>query len=312
MAKILIADGKDLKITIEWSALDQILTDKLTALGHAVTLENFGHEELKKQICNFEIIVVGDTTVIDKEIIDAATNLKMIIKAGIWLQNIDVAYAEAKGIIVKNTPECSRNAISELIIGHIISISRFFFQTFISMKNNEWKHDSYTGIEMKNRTLGLVGLDDTAKMVAKKAQALGVTVRYWDEKGKDEKSELEYVAFDELLANSTYLSLHVPYNESKGSIMNKEQLFKMEKGANIINCYDGRLINEDALLEALGASMSELHLFGACLDVFAQEPTTNKKLMAHDRVSVTPHICHETYEANTQRIDEIVDLIQRG
>ena len=268
MYKILIADGSELKVSIEWQPLDKELVEKLEKLGHEVVLAHYEAEELKIKIKEFDVIIIGESTIIDKETIDSAleTNkLKLIVKAGLKLDNIDSNYAISKGIAVKNTSECGQNAIAELILGHILSISRFLFQAFTSMKNNEWNQASYTGIEISNRTLGLVGFDDTAKALAKKAQSLGMKVRYCDENGKAEGyDDFECLTFKDLLKNSTFVSLHVPYNPEKKYLIGKEEFMSMEKGANIINCSDGRLIDEVALLEALGASMAELHLFGAC------------------------------------------------
>ena len=312
MARILIADGADLKVTIMWESIDKMLTEKLEKLGHEVVLQHYEKDELKKKIGSFDIVVVGQSTSVDKEIIDVAASgkLKTIIKAGTAMRNIDVEYAKEKGISVKNTPECSRNAVCELILGHIISESRFFFQCLGTMKNGEW--NTYTGIELANRTLGLIGFDKTAQMLAKKAKALGMTVTYWDAKGPcsdAECADFKYLDFMDLLASNTFLSLHIQYDPKKGCLLGEKELMHTEKGANVINCYDGRLIDENALLKALGATMGEMHLFSAALDSFQEEPTSNKALLAHDRVSLSPNICHDTYEANTLRAQEILDII---
>ncbi len=314
MAKILISDGSELKVTIQWESLDKLLMEKLQQLGHEVVVEHYEPEVLKDQIKDFDAIIIGNTTIMDAEMIDAAAEtgkLKLIIKAGISLDNVDLAYAQSKGMIVKNTPECSRNAIAELIIGHMVSVSRFLFDAFITMKRNQWEQSSYTGIELTNRTLGLVGFDETARILARKAAALGLTVQYYDEKGPAEGYEdYQYMSFEDVLKSSTFLSLHVPYDPQKGYLFTEKELMSMEKGGNLINTSDGRLVDEQALIKALGPSMAELHLFGACLDVYEQEPTTNRELLAHDRVSLTPHIGHETYESNTQRIEEVVEIIK--
>ncbi|QRN85928.1 3-phosphoglycerate dehydrogenase [Clostridia bacterium] len=312
MKRVLIANGEDLKISITWSPLDKILQEKLQAVGYSADIESFSDKELKDSINGYDVLVVGESLKVDKEVIEAS-NLKMIVKAGRFFNNIDIDAAKAKGIIVKNTPECSRNAIAELILGHIVSVSRFFFKTFKNMPEGIWDQASCTGIELSNRTLGLVGFDKTAQILAKKAAALGMKVRYWDINGKAEGfDEYEYREFNALISDSTYLSLHAEYDPAKGYIMGEKELFSMEKGGNLFNCTDGRLVDEKALLKALGATMADMHLFGAALDVFEQEPTTNAELMAHSRVSLTPHIGDSTYEANTARVDEIVDIIQKN
>lgn len=310
MKKVLIANGEDLKITIEWQALDKILKEKLETLGYGVDIVSFADKALKDSVGDYDILVVGESLSVDKEVIDAS-KLELIVKVGRFFDNIDLDAAAAKGVAVKNTPECSRNAIAELILGHIISISRFFFTTFKNMPMGQWDQASCTGIEMANRTLGLVGFDKTAQLLAKKAEALGLKVSYWDANGKaDGFDQFEYLEFDALIAGSTYLSLHVDYDPAKGILLGEKEMFSMEKGASLVNSYDGRLIDEKALIKAIGPSMAELHLFGACLDVFEQEPTAHKELLEHDRVCMTPHIGDATYEANTARVDEIVEIIQ--
>jgi D-3-phosphoglycerate dehydrogenase len=310
MKKVLIANGEDLKISIMWSPLDKALEEKLQALGYDVDIVSFADKALKDSIGDYDILVVGESLSVDKEVIDAS-KLELIVKAGRFFDNIDLDAAAAKGVAVKNTPECSRNAIAELILGHIISISRFFFTTFKNMPKGQWDQASCTGIEIANRTLGLIGFDKTAQLLAKKAELLGLKVTYWDENGKaDGFDQFEYLEFDALIAGSTYLSLHVDYDPAKGILLGEKEMFSMEKGASLVNSYDGRLIDEKALIKAIGPSMAELHLFGACLDVFEQEPSTNAELLAYDRITLTPHIGDATYEANTARVDEIVEIIQ--
>ncbi|MEL7603176.1 MAG: NAD(P)-dependent oxidoreductase, partial [Bacillota bacterium] len=118
-----------------------------------------------------------------------------------------------------------------------------------------------------------------------------------------------YLDFMDLLSSNTFLSLHVQYDPKKGCLLGEKELMHMEKGANLINCYDGRLVDENALLKALGATMAEMHLFATGLDTFQEEPTRNKALLAHDRVSLSPYIGHDTYESNTRRAQEILDII---
>lgn len=311
MYKILITDGSELKVTETFESVEKLITENLSALGHEVVSKHYEPEELKSKIKDFDVIVVGEGTVIDKEIIDAATNLKYIVKAGTNLRNIDCDYAASKGVVVKNTPECGRNAAAELVIGHMLSISRWIFDATSTIRNMEWKRDSYTGVEIANRTLGLIGFDDTAKLVAQKAKALGMIVSYWDENGKAKGyDEFEYKSFDEIIKGNTYISLHVPYDPEKGCLIGKKEFMAMEHGCNFINISDGRLVDEAALLEALGTSFADMHIFGACLDVYGQEPMINKELAAHERVSLTPHVRHETYESYTARAREIVEVIR--
>lgn len=314
MARILVADGADLKISIDWESIDKKLAAELEGLGHEVAVESLTGAGLTAGVKKFDVLIVGSTTVVNKEVIDAALEtrkLRLIIKAGTGYSNIDYDYAVKNGIQVRNTPECSRNAVAELIIGHIISISRFLFQASVSMKNMEWKQSSYTGIEISERTLGLIGFDDTARLLAKKAGALGMKVLYWDEAGKaDGYDDCTFMEFDKLLPECVFLSLHLDYKKELHHFMGKKEFAMMQKGANLINCSDGRLVDEKALLDALGASMAEMHLFGACLDTFEEEPTQNRALASHDRVSLSPHICINTYEADTRRIAEIASIVK--
>lgn len=301
MLKILITDG-----------MDEEAVRQLKDMGYEVVEQFFETEELKEQIKKVNVIIVRSATKIRKEIIDSAVetgNLRLIIRGGVGLDNIDVAYAKSKEIEVKNTPEANSLAVAELALGHMFSLARFIGISNVTMRDEKWNKKKYTGIELYGKTLGIVGFGRIGKELAKKAYALGMRVIYNDILGSiAEMSEYTFVSLDELLANSDFISLHVPGNKDKSPLIGKSEFSKMKDGIYLINCARGSVIDEKALLEALNSGK----VAGAGLDVFVEEPTSNFDLVKHKKVSVTPHIGGSTEEAQKRIGAEIVSIIQEN
>ena len=301
MLKILVTDGMD-KGSI------QTLKD----MGHGVTERFFEPEELKEQVKNFNVIIVRSVTKIGKEIIDSALetgNLKLIIRGGVGMDNIEVSYAESKGIKVRNTPKASSSAVAELALGHMFCLARFIGIANVTMREGKWNKKKYTGIELSGKTLGLIGLGRIGRELAKKAKALEMKIIYNDILGPDKDCpEYSFVSLDKLLADSHFISLHVPGNKDKSPVIGKAEFTKMKDGAYLINCARGNVIDEVALLEALNSGK----LSGAGIDVFPEEPSQNLELINHERVSVTPHIGASTKEAQNRIGVEIVSIIKEN
>jgi D-3-phosphoglycerate dehydrogenase len=299
MLKILITDGMDKDAV-------QILKD----MGHQVTEQFFEPEELKEQAKDFNVIVVRSATKIRKEIIDSSLetgNLKLIIRGGVGVDNIDVAYAESKGIKVRNTPKASSPAVAELALGHMFSLARFIGISNATMREGKWNKKKYTGVELSGKTLGLIGFGRIGRELAKKAKALEMNIIYNDILGPAKDcSEYSCVSLDELLANSDFISLHIPGNEDESPMIGKPEFAKMKDGVFLINCARGSVIDEAALLEALNSGK----IAGVGIDVFPEEPTKNMELVNHERVSVTPHIGASTKEAQEKIGREIVSIIR--
>ncbi|MDD5014300.1 MAG: D-2-hydroxyacid dehydrogenase [Atribacterota bacterium] len=301
MIKILVTDGMD-------KGAIQALKD----LGHEVTEQFFEPEELKKQVKDFNVLIVRSATKVRKDIIDSAVetgNLKLIIRGGVGVDNIDVAYAESKGIKVRNTPKASSSAVAELVLGHMFSLARFIGIANVAMREGKWNKKKYTGVELSGKTLGLIGFGRIGRELAKKAKALEMKIIYADILGPAKDcSEYSCVSLEELLANSDFISLHVPGNEDESPVIGKTEFTKMKDGAFLINCARGNVVDEGALLEALNSGK----LAGAGIDVFPEEPTKNMQLINHEKVSLTPHIGASTQEAQNRIGAEIVSIIKEN
>jgi D-3-phosphoglycerate dehydrogenase / 2-oxoglutarate reductase len=299
MVRILVTDG------MERSGID-----KLQADGFEVVEKFFEPDVLGEELKNFDAVVVRSATKIRKPIIDKAAEagrLKLVIRGGVGVDNIDVDYAEGKGIRVRNTPKASSASVAELTIAHMFAVSRFLHIANATMREGKWEKKKYEGVELAGKTLGLIGFGRIAREVAKRAYALGMNVIYTDVLGKMEGyNDFEYVDFKELLKRADYISLHVPFDKSKGALIGRDEIAAMKDGAYLINCARGGVVCEKALLEALNNGK----LAGAAVDVFEEEPTKNEELVKHPKVSVTPHIGASTMEAQMRIGEEVVAIIE--
>ena len=291
--RILVTDGMDK------SALDQ-----LKANGHEVVERFYAPEELGAALREFDAVVVRSATKIRANHIDEAKGgmLKLIIRGGVGVDNIDVKYAEEAGITVKNTPRASSNSVAELAMGHMFSCARFLSIAGHTMREDKWEKKAYgKGIELGGKTLGIIGYGRIGRALAEMAQALGMKVIAAD----PFVQAPEIVSQAELLAQADFISLHVPAAKGEPPLINAETLAQMKDGAYLVNTSRGALIDEAALLAALDSGK----IAGAALDVYAEEPTKNEDLCQHPRVSVTPHIGGSTQEAQARIGDEIVSHI---
>jgi len=300
MIRILAADGMEKDAVCA-------LKDK----GFEVVEEHYEVDELSEKIKEFDVIVVRSATKVREPIIDAAKTsgkLQLIIRGGVGVDNIDVKYAESKGITVRNTPCASSASVAELALGHMFSLARFIGISNVTMRNGEWNKKKYEGSEISGKTLGLVGFGRIAQALAKKAEALGMTVVYTRRSGENaDFPQYKYLPLDELLKVSDFVSLHIPMPADKQPVIGERELSLMKPTAFIINTARGGVVCEGALIKAL----DEGKLAGAGIDVFAEEPTKNEALCKHPKVSVTPHIGGATAEAQARIGEEIVDIITK-
>ena len=283
----------------------------LRAQGHEVVEQFYEPAELAEQVKNFDVLVVRSATKVRVPIIDAACEtgrLKLIIRGGVGIDNIDHEYAESKGIKVMNTPRASSQSVAELALAHMLSCARFISIAGHTMREDKWEKKAYgKGIELGGRTLGIVGYGRIGQALGKMAKAIGMNVIAFDiyhVPGIEEQLGIPYVEMDELLAQSDFISVHAPAVDG-GKLINAENIAKMKDGVVIINTSRGSNVDEDALLEALNSGKVR----SAGLDVFAEEPATNHALYSHPMVSCTPHIGAATKEAQTRIGAEIVDII---
>ncbi len=297
MARVLASDG-----------MDKSAATKLEELGYEVVQQFYEPEELAQKVKEFDVLVVRSATKVRAPIIDAAAEagrLKLVIRGGVGVDNIDVDYAKSKGIDVTNTPNASSDAVAELAIGHMFCLARFIHIANVTMREGKWEKKAYAGgIELAGKTLGLIGCGRIGRSVGKKSLALGMDVIYYDPVGPlPENEPLRCVSLEEVFAKSDFISLHVP--KSDKPILGKDELAKLKDGVRLVNTARGGLIDEAALLEALDSGK----VAAAALDVFAEEPTKNEKIYTHPKISLTPHIGASTGEAQERIGGEIVALI---
>ncbi|RLE35317.1 3-phosphoglycerate dehydrogenase [Candidatus Acetothermia bacterium] len=258
--------------------------------------------ELKK---GYEIIIVRSATKVRRPAIEAAQGLKLIVRAGVGLDNIDVDAAKERGIEVKNTPKASSISVAELAFAHMLALARSLPQATQSLCEGKWEKKAFKGIELYGKTLGVIGIGRIGREVAKRALCFGMRVIAYDKYITESPlSEVALVSLDELLRESDFVTLHIPPDPA-GPVIGKEEIEKMKDGAYIINCARGGVVDEEALLEALDSGK----LAGAGLDVFGEEPPTNERLLKHPKVTLTPHIGAQTKEAQARVGEEVADIV---
>jgi len=253
-------------------------------------------EELKKIIPEYDAIVVRSETKLKAEIIEAADRLKVIGRAGIGLDNVDLAAATKKGIVVMNTPQENAIAAAEHTIALMLSISRKIPQATSSMKGGKWEKKKYMGVELYNKTLGIIGIGIIGTIVADRARGLKMKVIAYDpylSKEAAEKKGVDLVSFDEVLGRSDFISVHTPLTDETRNLVDKNAFKKMKDGVILINCARGGIINEKDLYDAI----KEGKVAGAALDVFEKEPAIGNPLLELEEVICTPHLGASTAEA---------------
>lgn len=296
MLRILLNDG-----------LDKKAISNLEMLGCDVDTNHYDIEDLKEKIKEVDCIVIRSATKITRELIDEAIkggNLKLIIRGGVGLDNIDVKYAEQNGIKVRNTPNASSSSVAEIILAHMLSLARFLNQSNITMKAGLWKKKDYVGVELEGKTLGIIGMGRIGSELAKKCTALGMKIIYFDMVDiKNIDNNYRKVEFDELLRKSDFISINISGTKS---IIGSEELKKVKKGAFIINTSRGKALDEEAII----TSLNDGTLGGVGLDVFLEEPSKNLELIKHPKVSLTPHIGASTKEAQMKIGEEVINIIK--
>jgi D-3-phosphoglycerate dehydrogenase len=249
-------------------------------------------EELPKILPGYDGCVVRSRTKIRQPLIDVCPNLKVIVRGGVGLDTIDADYARSKGITVMNTPRASSASVAELAIGFMFAMARNIYKATAAVKAEKWDKKAFEGDEISGKTLGLLGIGNIGKEVARRANALGMTVIAYDPYVKEAEG-VKLVTLDELLSLSDYISLHLPKTKESADMINKSQFAKMKTGVRIVNCARGGIINEAELYEAL----TNGKVAGAALDVYAEEPPLDWNLVKLDNVICSPHIGAATREA---------------
>jgi len=309
--KILANDGIDAqgKALLEKAGF-MVITDKVEQQN----LTNYINEN------NIVALTVRSATKVRKDIIDSCPNLKLIGRGGVGMDNIDVDYARSKGIIVVNTPAASSHSVAELVMAHLFNCVRFLYDSNRQMPiNGETQFDALKkkyakGIELKGKTLGIIGFGRIGQAVAKIALGCGMKVIAYDPFIKNADLSIEIIgasnnivvkiitiSLDDLLSSSDFISLHVP----GGKVITKNEFAKMKDGVCLVNASRGGVIDESDLIDALNSGK----VSHAALDVFENEPTPRREILHHPKISLTPHIGAATEEAQERIGIELAELI---
>ena len=298
--RILITDG-----------MDKAAMAQLRELGHEVVEQFYEPDQLGAALRDFDAVVVRSKTKVRANHIDEAKGgkLKLIIRGGVGVDNIDVKYAEENGITVRNTPGASSQSVAELAMGHMFACTRYISIAGHTMREGKWEKKAYgKGIELQGKTLGIIGFGRIGQHLGIMAKAIGMNVVAYSTTRRPEveaKFGIPYVTLEELLAQSDFISLHAPAAPG-APLIYADTIAKMKDGVVIINTSRGANVDEDALLAALESGKVR----AAGLDVYADEPTANAALYSHPMVSCTPHIGAATVEAQKRIGTEIVDIIR--
>jgi D-3-phosphoglycerate dehydrogenase len=273
-------------------------------------------EELIDAIPPYEGLIIRSSTKVTAEVIDAAANLKIIGRAGIGVDNVDVEAASKQGIIVMNTPDSNAITTAEHAVAMMMALSRNIPQATASMRSGKWEKSRFTGVELMGKTLGVVGLGRIGSLVVKRAQGLEMNIIAFDpyiSREAAEKAGVELVELEELLRRSDYISIHVPGMAETMDLIGEKELALVKEGVRIINCARGGIVNEEALYKAITGG----RVAGAALDVLAQEPPPGEyPLLRLEQVICTPHLGAATGEAQEKVAlavaRQMVDYFTRG
>lgn len=301
------------------SALGQEL---LEAAGHIVITDKVAQDQLAAAVNEqgIEVILVRSATTVRKEVIDACPNVKIIGRGGVGMDNIDVDYARSKGIHVINTPASSSQSVAELVMGQLFSLSRFLNDSFKHMESGDFstlKKNYAKGVELRGKTLGIIGFGRIGQSLASYALGVGMNVIAIDNKKQDVSIEVNIgnqtvsipmsteTDLHAQLGNMDYISIHVPKQADGSAVLGMNEFGKMKKGVFIANAARGGVVNETELLEALNQGI----IAGIALDVFDNEPNPRKELLNHPKIACTPHIGAATLEAQDRIGEELAQLI---
>ncbi|MEC4848844.1 MAG: D-2-hydroxyacid dehydrogenase [Nitrosarchaeum sp.] len=296
--------------------VDPVLNKILQDDGLKVSYEpKITPEQIKEKISTFNIVIVRSRTTITREMIEKADKCKIIARVGVGLDNVDQVAAKEKNIRVINAAEGAMNAVAELVLGFMLTLSRQTARGDRAIRNGQWLKNELKGTELRGKYLGIIGLGNIGKRLGRLARGLNMNIIGYDVVPIDEEFAKEVglmkADLDTLLQSSDYISIHVPLLDSTYHLINAQKMTTMKKTAKIINTSRGGVVDEDALYEAIKNG----NLGGAALDVFEKEPAIGNKLAELDNVILTPHIGAQTKEAQSLAaniIGEKIIQILRG
>ncbi len=289
--------------------IEQSCVDILTREGFHVDLKpGLPADEIKKIIHEYSALIVRSGTKVTADIIEKASAMKVIGRAGAGVDNIDSVAASRKGIIVMNTPGGNTLSTAEHTFSMLMALARNIPNAHASLVAGRWDRKKYMGTEVYGKTLGIAGLGKIGREVAIRAQSFGmVTIGYDPVLGADvaSKMNVELVTLDEIYRRSDFITVHTPLSDETRGLLNEKTIAKCKKGVRIINCARGGIVDEAALLKALDSG----HVAGAALDVFVDEPPKDFTLAKHPKVVATPHLGASTEEAQEKVAIQIAEQI---
>jgi len=292
-----------------------LVSDKIADEGINI-LENHGFDvkrgwdipkpDLPKVIGEYDVLIVRSATKVKGELLENAKRLKVIGRAGDGLDNVDFEHAKQLSIIIVNTPHVSYGSVSELAIGHLITLARNIVQATISMRDGKWEKDKLMGTELKGKTLGIIGCGFIGKDVERIALALGMKVIVVEECVHD-----RFVPLGDMLPQADFITIHVPLTPKTRHLISSKEFDLMKPGVRVIDCSRGGVIDQEALYQALLSGK----VAGAALDVFEEEPPKDRRLFALPNVITTPHMGAQTHDAqhmaSIQIAHNIIDALEK-
>ncbi|MCX6353112.1 MAG: 3-phosphoglycerate dehydrogenase [Bacteroidetes bacterium] len=296
----------------------------LEEAGYEVITDKIAQADLPNRINEFDVLVVRSATKVTQEVLEPSNRMKLVVRAGVGVDNIDIAYARKKEIEVANTPQSSSLSVAELVFAHLFGVARFISQSNRDLptqgkaKFNDLKKKYSEGVELRGKTIGIIGFGRIGQEVAKIAYSLGMEVIAHDVYIPEAKLRFDHLPFKptptieikttnliDVITKSDFITLHLPHNEGMPPVLGENEFSKMKNGVGIINCARGGVLSETALLAAIASGKVAF----AGLDVFENEPNINDAILAENRISVTPHIGAATKEAQDRISIEVAQVI---
>ncbi|MEW6042261.1 MAG: hydroxyacid dehydrogenase, partial [Elusimicrobiota bacterium] len=278
--------------------------------GYDVTVKtDFTPAELKENINKYDVILIRSATKLTADVLEKADNLKIVGRAGAGVDNVDISAANKKNIVVMNTPLGNTVSTAEHTLALLMAVSRHIPQSYNSMKERLWDRKKYTGIELKDKTIGLIGTGNVGKTFARLLSGFNVKILGYDPfvpESEMKNLNISSVTLDELLKKSDYISLHAKLTDQTKNIINKNTLGKCKRGVYIINCARGPMVNTQDLLEAIKSGQ----VAGAAMDVFVTEPPNwEDPIFKNEKVVFTPHLAASTKEAQENVAIQVAEQV---
>jgi D-3-phosphoglycerate dehydrogenase len=283
--------------------------DRLRAAGHDVDVQvGLSPEQLREAIKGASALIVRSATQVDDALLEAGSDLVVVGRAGVGLDNVDVEAATKRGVMVANAPESNIVSAAEHTLAMLLAVARNVPQAHAALVQGRWERSRWEGVELLDKTLGIAGLGRIGKLVAQRAAAFGMRIIAFDPFVSAERARamnIELVDIDRLIQESDFLTIHLPKTKETVGLIGRDMLLKAKPNLRIVNVARGGIVDEDALAEAVSSGV----IAGAALDVFAKEPTTESPLFSVPGIVVTPHLGASTTEAQDKAGDDIADMI---